>query len=70
MAAVRSTVAAVTRACQASQRLREVALALNVDAKELAKAAIIDLMSRPADDFGRAVRYVLKKNRELYRRLA
>lgn len=53
-----------------SQRLREVALALKVDAKELAKAAITDFMSRPADDFERAVRYVLEKNRELYRRLA
>jgi len=43
---------------------------LKVDANELAKAAINDLVSRPADDFERAVRYVLDKNRELYRRLA
>ena len=53
-----------------SQRLREVALALKVDAKELAKAAITDLVCRPADDFDRALRHVLEKNRELYRRLA
>lgn len=53
-----------------SQRLREVALALKVDAKELARAAINDLVSRPAEDFDRAAQYVLEKNREPYRRLA
>ena len=53
-----------------SQRLQELARELKVDANELARAAINDLMSRPADDFDRAVRYVLEKNRELYRRLA
>ena len=53
-----------------SRRLEEVARELKVDANELAKAAISDLVSRPADDFDRAVRYVLDKNRELYRRLA
>jgi len=53
-----------------SQRLRDLALALKVDANELARAAINDLVSRPADDFDRAVQYVLEKNRELYRRLA
>ena len=53
-----------------SQRLQELALTLKVDAKELARAAINDLVSRPAEDFDRAVQYVLEKNRELYRRLA
>ncbi len=53
-----------------SQRLQELACELKVDADELAKAAINDLVSRPADDFDRAVGYVLEKNRELYRRLA
>lgn len=53
-----------------SQRLRELALTLKVDANELARAAINDLVSRPAEDFDRAVQYVLEKNRELYRRLA
>jgi hypothetical protein len=37
-----------------SQRLVKVARELNVDASELAKAAINDLVSRPADDFERA----------------
>ncbi len=53
-----------------SQRLRELALTLKVDANELARAAINDLVSHPAEDFDRAVQYVLEKNRELYQRLA
>jgi hypothetical protein len=53
-----------------SQRFLELALTLKVDANELARAAINDLVSRPAEDFDRAVQYVLEKNRELYRRLA
>jgi predicted transcriptional regulator len=53
-----------------SQRLEERARELRVDPRELAKAAVNDLLSRPADDFDRAARYVLEKNRELYRRLS
>lgn len=53
-----------------SLRLEERARQLGVDARELAKAAINDLLSRPDDDFERAARYVLEKNRELYRRLS
>lgn len=53
-----------------SRRLLEIASELHVDPSELAKAAISDLMSRPSDDFERAARHVLDKNRELYRRLS
>lgn len=53
-----------------SRRLIEVAGELNVDPSELAKAAISELVSRPSDDFDRAARHVLEKNRELYRRLS
>jgi len=53
-----------------SARLEERARKLGVDARELAKAAVNDLLSRPADDFDRAARFVLEKNRELYRRLS
>jgi predicted transcriptional regulator len=52
------------------RRLEELAGRLRVDPTELAKAAINDLISRPPDDFNRAIEYVLAKNRELYRRLA
>jgi len=43
---------------------------LGVDARELAKAAVNDLLARPADDFDRAAKLVLEKNQELYRRLS
>ena len=53
-----------------SARLEERARKLGVDARELAKAAVNDLLARPADDFDRAATFVLEKNRELYRRLS
>jgi len=53
-----------------STRLEELARDLGVDASELAKAAVNDLLTRPADDFDRAAKFVLEKNRELYRRLS
>ena len=53
-----------------SQRLEELARELNVDARELALAAINELVARPAERFERAAGYVLTKNRELYQRLA
>lgn len=53
-----------------SQRLAELARRLNVDVRELAHAAIDDLISRPAIDFDRAANRVVQKNAELYRRLA
>jgi len=53
-----------------SRRLLEIAQQLQVDPAELAKAAINDLVSRQSDDFERASRHVLEKNRELYRRLS
>jgi len=53
-----------------SARLEERARQLGVDPRELARAAVNDLLTRPADDFDRAARFVLEKNRELYRRLS
>jgi len=53
-----------------SQRLEELARELNVDARELALAAIDELVARSAEDFEPAAGYVLTKNRELYQRLA
>lgn len=53
-----------------SKRLEARARELGVDARELAKAAVNDLLTRPADDFDRAARFVLEKNSELYRRLS
>jgi hypothetical protein len=53
-----------------SARLEARARDLGVDPRELAKAAVNDLLTRPADDFDRAANFVLEKNRELYRRLS
>jgi len=53
-----------------SARLEERAREPGVDARELAKAAVNDLLTRPAEDFDRAATFVLDKNRELYRRLS
>lgn len=51
-------------------RLREKARELGVRPEDLAAAAVLDLLHRQADDFEAAAQYVLRKNQELYRRLA
>jgi predicted transcriptional regulator len=53
-----------------SKRLAELARRLNVDVRDLAHAAIDDLISKPSDEFDRAANRVLRKNAELYRRLS
>lgn len=55
---------------QQIQRLEQAAHRLNVSVNELAKAAINDLIAKPEVDFQQAADRVLKKNAELYRRLA
>jgi hypothetical protein len=52
------------------QKLRELAAELGVTPEELARASIEGLLNRPDDQFKQAANYVLKKNTELYRRLA
>ena len=51
-------------------RLREEAERLGVAPEELARAAVADLLSAQPEDFRSAAAYVLRKNEELYRRLA
>ena len=53
-----------------AQRLEEEAARLGVDPTELARAAIVDLLSKGSEDFRAAAQKVLSKNEELYRRLA
>ncbi|MBI1893693.1 MAG: DNA-binding protein [Candidatus Rokubacteria bacterium] len=43
---------------------------LNVRVEDLAEAAVRDLVALPGEDFEAAAQRVLKKNRDLYRRLA
>ncbi len=55
---------------QQIRRLQDIAGRLNISVNDLAKAAINDLVTRPESDFEDAATHVLKKNAELYRRLA
>jgi predicted transcriptional regulator len=52
------------------QPLNERAAQLRVAPEALVRASIKELLTRPAEEFQRAMSYVLNKNRELYRRLA
>jgi hypothetical protein len=51
-------------------QLRQRAKALGVAPEDLARAAVADLLGQPEDDFAAAAEHVLRKNRELYARLA
>lgn len=52
------------------ERLKAVAERYHVAPEELIRVSIEDLLTRPEDDFRKALDYVLKKNTKLYRRLA
>ena len=52
------------------ESLRQRAKALGISPEQLAAAAVVDLVTKPADDFARAAVRVMSKNAELYRRLA
>ncbi len=55
------------------ERMREleaVAQRLGVAPEDLVRVSIDDLLSRPDEEFVRVAGYALKKNAELYRRLA
>ena len=51
-------------------KLREIAARLGVSPEELVRMSVEELLARPEEDFQRAGDYVLRKNAELYRRLA
>jgi hypothetical protein len=51
-------------------KLQSIAERLGVSIESLARSSVEDLLSGPDDKFERAAEYVLKKNEELYRRLA
>ena len=50
--------------------MRHEAERLGVAPEDLARAVIAELLAAPADDFQAAAERVLRKNEELYRRLA
>jgi hypothetical protein len=53
-----------------AEKLRQEAERLGVPPAELARAAVSDLLAAPDDDFRVVATRVLRKNQELYRRLA
>ena len=53
-----------------AERLRAEAKRLGLTPEELARAAVADLLANAGGDFEAAAERVLKKNEELYRRLA
>jgi hypothetical protein len=53
-----------------AERLRGEAERLGLSVEELARAAISDLLATPDEGFRTAAERVLRKNEELYRRLA
>jgi len=53
-----------------AERLREEATRLGVAPEELARAALADLLTAHDEEFHEAAQRVLRKNEELYRRLA
>jgi hypothetical protein len=52
------------------QQLKEQAARFRIAPEELVCASIEELLTRPDEEFQRALTYVLTKNAELYRRLA
>ena len=53
-----------------AEKLRREAERLGISPAELAKAAVADLLADRDEDFRRAADRVVRKNAELYRRLA
>ena len=52
------------------EQLRLLAQRIGITPEELARASLEDWLRQPREDFDRAATEVLKKNAELYRRLA
>jgi antitoxin FitA len=52
------------------KKLNEIAERFRVPPEELVRASLEDLLNRPMDDFQRALERVLRKNADLYKRLA
>jgi hypothetical protein len=52
------------------QKLEDIARRFQIAPEELVRVSIEELLSLPEEDFRRALDYVLKKNAELYQRLA
>ncbi len=72
---LRFTVSAMTQLVidltdEEQRRLAEIAAPLGIAIQDLAKAALADLLAQPDTQANRSIDYLLKKNEDLYRRLA
>lgn len=52
-----------------SEQIQNLAKSLSIQPKDLIQAVINDLLSQRSEDFRQVADHVLKKNRELYKRL-
>ena len=52
------------------QKLQEMAMKLGVSMEELVHASVEDMLTQPEEQFRKAADYVLKKNKDLYKRLS
>ena len=52
------------------QKLQEMAQKFGVSTEELVRVSVEDMLTQPEEQLRKAAQYVLKKNSELYRRLA
>jgi len=52
------------------QKLQEMASRFGVSMEELVRVSVEDMLTQPEEEFLKAAQYVLKKNAELYKRLA
>ena len=52
------------------QKLQELAREARLPPEELLRTAVEEWLNRPKEDFARAADYVLRKNAQLYQRLA
>jgi predicted transcriptional regulator len=53
-----------------AQKLRDMASRFQVTPEDLLRVSLEELLARPDEEFQEAVRHVLAKNVDLYRRLA
>ena len=51
-------------------KLKELAARFHVTPEELVRVSVEEILTRSEEDYKRAASYVLKKNAELYQRLA
>ena len=52
------------------QKLQEMARKFGISTEELVRVSVEDMLAQPEEQFRKGAQYVLKKNVELYKRLA